>query len=144
MPKEEKRDDDDSLDIVTKPRRDLQYERVSCVFCYSTMNFLPGMPVGHSQWMCSNCGSMAYEGYGDTPARDTKYDTLSISNDPYPVDDPYSRPAIKDIELGTEVDEPDTAHLGRIEHTIGGRKLRRPMRFYFQQHQNALEATMEI
>lgn len=86
---------------------------------------------------------MAYEGYGDTPSRNTKYDTLAISNDPYPMDDPAgTRPYIKDIDMGTE-DEDDKAHLAQVEHRIGGRKIRRPSRYYFG-HSSAQQATKEI
>ena len=86
---------------------------------------------------------MAYEGYGDTPSRNTKYDTLAISNDPYPMDDPAgTRPYIKDIpdDLG---EEDDKAHLAKVEQRIGGRRIRRPARYYFG-HTSAAEATKQI
>jgi hypothetical protein len=89
---------------------------------------------------------MAYEGYGDTPSRNTRYDTLAISNDPYPLDDPAgTRPYIKDIDMGDnkEADEEDKAHLAQVEHRIGGRKIRRPSRYYFG-YTSAAEATREI
>lgn len=140
-------DEADRYEVMAKPKSDLSKQRVFCVFCNNAnMKFLPGMPLGHSQWVCESCGSMAYEGYGDTPARDTEYRTIASLNDPYPMDDPDSiiKPTLKDIDIATEPEleqEGDKDHLAKVDSKSGKHRMRYGLRYAYQ---SAEEATKEI
>lgn len=142
---QEETEQSDQLQVITKPRPDLSLQRVYCVFCSSQMKFLTGMSTGHSQWLCETCGRQVYEGYGDTPARDAEYHTISALNDPYPFDDPDSiagTPAmLKDISLDSDEIE-DTEKRGVVTTSqAGNKRIRKPMRYAYSSPD---EATKQI
>jgi hypothetical protein len=108
------------------------------------MKFLVGMPEGHGQWLCTSCGSQAFEGYGDTPAHDSEYSTLAITNDPYPtLEGSLARPLLKDIPTDDEedLDEKTRQQVGRVDVKTANKRIRYGMRYAFM---SAEEATKKI
>lgn len=100
--------------VVGPSKPDYRTQKVACVFCSSIMSWLRGMPEGHGQWLCQNCGSVAYEGYGDTPAHNTdpEHKLIVSPNDVYPTgaagfDLGMGKPFFKDVsnDLDMEIDE---------------------------------------
>lgn len=106
-----------TFQVIAPRKPDYRYQRVACVFCASIMKWLSGMPEGHGQWICENCGSLAYEGYGDTPAHNTDPQSklLVSPNDPYEygalgldAGGDMAKPMFNDLpepELDHEIDE---------------------------------------
>lgn len=145
------KDDEDQYNhfqVVVQPKPNLAEQKVSCVYCQSQMKFLSGMPEGHGQWLCEACGSQAFEGYGDTPAHDSDYKTLAITNDPYPtIEGSLARPLLKDIAMDDELDIEDKEKVQdprrhvKIDARTGNRRIRYGMRYAFT---SAEEATRQI
>ena len=107
------------------------------------MKYLPGFPDGHAQWLCTQCGCMAYEGYGDTPSHDTEFNTLRSPNNPYATDDSIDRVIVKDVPADSDLDGEYTnrQQYGRIDATNRDKRRRHGMRYAFQ---TAEEATRKI
>jgi hypothetical protein len=127
--------EEERFQVVAASKPDYSTQRVACVYCGlgSLMKWLPGMPQGHGQWLCERCGSMAYEGYGDTPLHNTDphADMIISTNEPYPtgidtVD--MARPYVKempsdlDVELEQEFDEERAAGRPSITQIWSGNK----------------------
>lgn len=146
-----KNDDDDDDDdqynhfkVIVPPKPNLAEQKVSCVYCQSQMKFLTGMPEGHGQWLCTSCGSPAYEGYGDTPQHDSDYKTLAITNDPYPtIEGSLARPLLKDISADDELDleEKEKERRITVDSKIGNKRIRYGLKYIFT---SAEEANKQI
>jgi hypothetical protein len=130
--------------IVTKAPGSKESERAYCPMCKGFMKYMEGMPVNEAQWICQSCGLTAWEGYGDTPVRDTSLKGLSAPNNPYPDESvTVSRPVLKDVpsELDDELDERTKGQWGRVDIRAADKKRRYGMRFAFM---SAEEASRQI
>lgn len=125
--------------LITKAQVDPTSEQVYCPFCHCLMKYLPGFPQGHAQWLCEGCGNMAYQGYGDTPSRDTDYKMLSSPNNPYPTDD-MSKSFIHDLPSDLD-EEQDRTQYGRVDINSVDKRRRYGMQFAFL---TAEQATRQI
>ena len=140
---QQEEDDDRFHVIVTKAPIDPTTEHVYCPMCRrSRMKWLPGFPVGHAQWLCESCGVTAYEGYGDTPSKDSSLRALATPNNPYATAENISRPYVKDIP--TDLDNNDEPQVrgerGRIDLTTKDKKRRYGMRYAFTTAEEATKA----
>jgi hypothetical protein len=136
--------DEQGFQVIAPSKPDYRTQKVACVYCGSIMKWLLGMPEGHGQWLCENCGAAAYQGYGDTPdhhSTDPDSKLIVSPNDPYPtgvmgMDAGLGKAIFKDapfheldLELDEEFDElkpgPGRPRIRNVSDSRGGDMKRR-------------------